>query len=65
MSSEANKITLRDVSLHQLTLLYRHFSTRHEFYAATQIQTIIKTENARFSPTNAAWTYAVIFFEFG
>jgi len=30
---------------------YRHFSIRYEFYAAEQIQTIIKTESSSFSST--------------
>jgi len=47
MSPEANKIALYDVITHQHTLvmrLYRHFSIRYEFYAAAQIQMIIKTD---------------------
>ena len=36
---------------------YRHFSIQYEFYAAEQIQTIIKTESSTFSGTKFAWTY--------
>ena len=41
--------------------LYRHFSIRYEFYAASQIQMITETESASFSRRNVAWTYVVIF----
>jgi len=64
MSPEANKITLCDITNQQLALvmrLYHHFSTQYEFYAAAQMQTIIKTESASFSSTNVALTYTVIF----
>ena len=40
---------------------YHHFSILYEFYAAEQIQTIIKTESSTFSETKFARTYAVIF----
>jgi len=64
MLQEANKITLCDVTTHQLKLvmkLYHHFSIRYKFYAAAQIETIIKTESASFGWTNVVWTYVVIF----
>jgi len=64
MSPEANKITLCDVTTHQLTLvmrLYHRFLIRYKFYAAARIQTITETEGASFSWTNVARTYAVIF----
>jgi len=48
MSSEANKITLCDVTAHQITLVLS-FSIRYEFYAPEQIQMIIKTESVGFS----------------
>ena len=47
MSSEAEKIMLCDVTTHQLTLVLS-FLIRYEFYAAVQMQTIIKTESASF-----------------
>jgi len=61
MSPEAKKVTLCDITTDQLTYRYHHFSIRYEFYAAEQIQTIIKTESSNFSGTRFAWTYAEIF----
>jgi len=55
MSPEANKITLCDVTTHQLALVSSFFIW-HEFYTAAQIQMIIKTESASFSWTKFAWT---------
>jgi len=60
MSPEANKLCYVTSPLTNLHW-YHHFLIRYEFYAAEQIQTIIKTESASFSWTNVAWTYAVIF----
>jgi len=60
MSPEAEKIMLCGVTTHQLTLV-SSFLIRYEFYAAVQIQMIIKTESGHFSSTNVAWLYVVIF----
>ena len=46
------EIRSREVTTHQLILvvrLYRHFSIRYEFYAAAQLQMMIKTEIVSFS----------------
>jgi len=48
MSPEAKKITYVSSPLTNLHW-YRHVSIRYEFYIATQIQTIIKTETPSFS----------------
>jgi len=64
MLPEANRITLSDVTTHQITLVmkqHRHFLIQYELYAAAQVQTIIKTDRASLSRANVAGTYAVIF----
>jgi len=48
MSPEANKLCYVTSPLTNLHW-YHHFLIRYEFYAAEQIQTIIKTESASFS----------------
>jgi len=62
MSPEANKITLCDVTTHQLTLvmrLYRHFSIPYEYSSAAQMQTVFKIESGRFSGINVVWTTVI------
>ena len=64
MSPKANKITLYDVTTHQLRLvmrLYRHFSIPYAFSAAAQMQAVFKIESGSSSGINVVWTYTVIF----
>jgi len=56
MLPEANKIALCNITTHQLSSIGNETNTIwYEFYAASQIQMIIKTESASFmEPVNSS-----------